>query len=169
MSFFFFFRDERGIILFYFSKVNVGTSGAEIGAAFGGNKVSSFCDTSSTLVTCNASFIRAQGGAVNLAVTLGSNMYAGARARSTFPTRHPSHKVSTSPHHDNEQAWRLAGFLRKKANHPRAGTTGGRKMLHFHFCCVLPWGETLWGHTVYKKEREKVIINHIYDAVREPT
>ena len=49
--------------------------------------------------------LRAPGGAVNLAVTLGSNMYAGAHARSTFPTRHPSHRVSTSPHHDNEQAF----------------------------------------------------------------
>ena len=49
----------------------------------------------------NVSTLRARGGAVNPGVTLGNNMYAGAHVRSTFPTRHPLHKVSTSPHHDN--------------------------------------------------------------------
>jgi hypothetical protein len=88
-------------------------------------------------------FLRALGGAVNLAVTLGNNMYAGAHAPSTFPTRRPSHKVSTSPHHDNEQAsLGLLAWLSPpggKANRSRARTyaQGGKKMLHFHFCCVL--------------------------------
>ena len=44
-------------------------------------------------------------------------------------------------------------------------------------CAAMEWGRgvTLMGRTVYKKEekkrgerKEKVIINHIYDAVREP-
>jgi hypothetical protein len=146
---------------------------------------SSFCNTffllplwwQQHLIMRLPSFLRALGGAVNLVVTLGNNMYAGAHARSTFPTRRPSHKVSTSPHHDNEQAsLGLAGLSppERKANRSRVRTyaQGGKKMLHFHFCCVVPWGEreTLRGRTVYKKGGgEKVIINHIYDAVREPT
>ena len=43
--------------------------------------------------------------------------------------------------------------------------------LYGHVCAAVEWGEgvTLRGRTVYKKERKKkVIINHIYDALREP-
>ncbi|EGO01110.1 hypothetical protein SERLA73DRAFT_179170 [Serpula lacrymans var. lacrymans S7.3] len=58
--------------------VNVGTSGAEIGAAFGGNK--------------------STGWAVNLGVTLGNSTSAGALARSTFPMQHRWLKVSISLH-----------------------------------------------------------------------
>ncbi|KAI0251827.1 Aldehyde/histidinol dehydrogenase [Lactifluus subvellereus] len=86
--------------------VNVGTSGAEIGAAFGGNKVSfpppHFGVDTLTLTPSYHSLLlsRVPVGAASLVATLGNNMYAGARARSTFPTRHPSRKVSTSPRHN---------------------------------------------------------------------
>ena len=109
---------------------------------------------------------------MNLAVTLGSNMYAGAHAQSTFPTRRPSHKVSTSPHHDNKQSLGLGlVLLRKKAiNH--GYTQGGKKCYTFIFvvCCHGEKGIT----GTYSSLQEmgggrKVIINHIYDAVREPT
>jgi hypothetical protein len=109
---------------------------------------------------------------VNLAVTLGSNMYAGAHALLTFPTRHPSHKVSTLPHHDNEQSLGLVGFLRKKANQSKARTHRDERNVTISFLlCTATGRKTLRGRTVYKKGGGggKVIINHIYDAVREPT
>lgn len=49
-------------------------------------------------------FFRAPGGAVNLVATLGNNMCVGAPARSTFPTKHPSHRASILTRHDGEQS-----------------------------------------------------------------
>ena len=110
--------------------------------------------------TCNASFLRAQGGAVNPAVTLGSNMYAGAHARSTFLTRHLSHKVSTSPHHDNEQAWGLA-FLRKKANHPKARTTGGKNVTLSFLLCAAMGRDIMGAYSLQEREGKSYNKSHL--------
>jgi hypothetical protein len=101
-------------------------------------------------------FLRVLGGAVNLAVTLGSNMYAGAHARSTFPTKHPSHKVSTSPHHDNQQAW---AWLSPQE----------RNVTLSFWLCAATGRDITEAYSLQEREGRKVIINHIYDAVREPT
>ena len=124
-----------------------------------------------------SSLIRAPGGDVNPAVTLGNNMCAGARARSTFPTKHPSRRVSTLIRH-KEQTKRSA--LYSCVRKGQTESPAQQKMLHFLFVRAYchGGGRTLRGRTVLqdkerKKEKErkrqkKVIINHIYDALREP-
>jgi hypothetical protein len=73
-------------------QVNVGTSGAEIGAAFGGNKVRPpFCDLS---VRSPHTALRAQAGDERLAETPGSNTSAGVHALSISLIRPPWPKVS---------------------------------------------------------------------------
>ena len=103
-----------------------------------------FCDTflSSTLGDSKylISFLRALGGAANLVVTLGSNMSAGAHVRSTFPTRHRSHKVSTLPHHNNG----LGLSPQEGKTIKEHARTRRKEMLQFHFC-VLPRGERHYG------------------------
>ena len=100
-------------------------------------------------------------------------MYAGVRARSTFPTKHPSHRVSTLNRH--EEKTRLFAPYSRVARRE----SGTAKDVTFSVCaCVLPRGRTLRGRTVLqekerkkekRKRKKKVIINHIYDALQEPT
>ncbi|KAJ3483491.1 hypothetical protein NLI96_g6275 [Meripilus lineatus] len=66
--------------------VNVGTSGAEIGAAFGGNKCL-------LRLFVNTPAFRAQDGVVNLEEMRGSNMYVGVPARSTSQMKLPWRKA----------------------------------------------------------------------------
>jgi hypothetical protein len=103
--------------------------------------------------------IRAPGGDVNPAATLGSNMYDGARAQSTFLTRRRSRKVSTSPQHDQQSLPFSETLIAKPGKSSQSSVT-------LSFLCVLPRGGDITG--AYSLQ-EKVIINHIYDAVREPT
>jgi hypothetical protein len=110
-----------------------------------------------------SSLLRAPGGVVNPAVTRGNNMCVGAHARSTFPTRHRSRKVSTLIRHETKQG---APLLAQREIRESDVT--------FSFCVryVCCQGEGHYGSIqFYKKRREekKVIINHIYDAVQEPT
>jgi hypothetical protein len=99
---------------------------------------------------------------VNLAAMLGNNMCVGAHAQSTFPTRHHSRKVSTLIRHETTGR----PFSRREKY--------GSQMLHFLSVCVMcaTRGKDITGaysSTRREEEKKKVIINHIYDAVREPT
>ena len=106
--------------------------------------------------------IRAPGGVVNPAATLGNNTYAGARARSTFPTRHPSRKASTLTRHEQTTSCPRS---RQRINGRRAS-----KRYYIFFCVCCHGGEeTITGTYNSTRRKKKVIINHIYDAVREPT
>ena len=106
--------------------------------------------------------IRAPGGVVNPAATLGNNTCAGARARSTFPTRHPSRKASTLTRHEQTTSCPRS---RQRINGRRAS-----KRYYIFFCVCCHGGEeTITGTYNSTRRKKKVIINHIYDAVREPT
>ena len=93
---------------------------------------------------------------MNPAVTLGNNMYAGARARSTFPTRHPLHKVSTSPHHDNEQS---SG--RKRANQCRGHPQRGKNVTLLFLLCAATGRDIMGTYSLQEKGGESYNKSHL--------
>ena len=106
----------RNNITWFYAQVNVGTSGAEIGAAFGGNKVCLTAHPESTYspllsssqttgwyvlhitsLLIDRKLMLISTGAANPEVMLGNNTFVGVLALSTSPTRLPWLRESTSP------------------------------------------------------------------------
>jgi hypothetical protein len=110
-------------------------------------------------------FFRAPGGVVNLAATLGNNMCAGAPARSTFPTKHPSRRVSTLTRHDGGVIKAICPLLARGARRTNGECPAQQNMLHFLFVrAYCHEGEHYWGRTVLqererKKEKKKKSYN----------
>jgi hypothetical protein len=76
---------------------------------------------------------------VNPAAMLGSNMYAGARAQSTFLTRHPSRKVSASPHHEQK------GFPFSEQKRREESVKAQTDVTLFIFVCAAMGGGDYYG------------------------
>ena len=122
-------------------------------------------------------FFRAPGGVVNLVATLGNNMYAGAPARSIFPTKHPSRRASILTRHDVRSNQGYLPLTRAWA--PEGQTESVRHSKRCYIFCLCErtaTGENITGGVQFYKKRKgrksrnkNVIINHIYDALREPT
>ena len=94
---------------------------------------------------------------MNLVATLGNNMYAGAPARSTFPTKHPSRRASILTRHDGEQSRLSAPYSRVGTRRTNGECPAQQTMLHFLFVrAYCHGGEHYWGRTVLQeKERKK--------------
>ena len=102
--------------------------------------------------TTFTSLIRAPGGVANLVATLGNNMYAGVRARSTFPTKHPSHRVSTLNRH--EEKTRLSAPYSRVARRTCGESPAQQKMLHFLFVRAYCHGGEHYGGVQFYKKRK---------------